>query len=113
MSILYTKPTDDKDYISVSLKEEGVTIWIDIESWFDPYLIYSEESIENLVPELKEFILRWRENAEKAKETFVPSCPEKMRDPNLSIMINSIRSPECRESVTSYMQRYHWIWREN
>lgn len=77
MSVLYTKPTDDKDYISVSLKEEGVTIWIDLESWFNPYLIYSEESIEQLVPELKEFILRWRENAEKAKETFVPSCPEK------------------------------------
>ncbi|MDE7268872.1 MAG: hypothetical protein K2N81_00180 [Acetatifactor sp.] len=75
MSVLYTEPKDEKDYISI--QEEGQTIWMDIETWFNPYIIYSEDSIEKLVPELREFILRWRENAEKAKETFVPSCPEK------------------------------------
>lgn len=44
MSVLYTEPKDEKDYISI--QEEGQTIWMDIETWFNPYIIYSEDSIE-------------------------------------------------------------------
>lgn len=77
MSVLYTKPANDKDYISVSLKEEGVRM------------------------------------QKKPKRHLYRVVRKKMQEPNLSIRINSIRSPECWESVTSYMQRYRWIWREN
>lgn len=75
MSVLYEEPADKSQYLS--LQAEGQMIWIDYESWFDPYQIYSEDSIEQLPPELREFILKWRKNAQKAKETFVPVCPEK------------------------------------
>lgn len=76
MAVFYTEPENASEYIVI--RGEGqASIWMDYESWFNPCKIYSEASIEALAPELKEFILRWRGNAQKAKETFVPVCPEK------------------------------------
>lgn len=83
MPVLYTKPEDESQYIPLRMwvkSEPGqpnpgqweIRAWVDHETWFNPYKIYSEESIEALVPELKEFILRWREKAQQEKETFVP-----------------------------------------
>lgn len=76
MAVLYTEPEDKSGYISLQTNEQ-TKIWLDYDSWLQPYEIYNEASIEALVPELQEFILRWREKAKKAKETFVPACPEK------------------------------------
>lgn len=76
MEVLYTEPEDSSQYIAI--KDNGQTVvWMDYDAWFNPIPIYSEASIEALVPELREFILRWRENAQKAKETYVHVCPEK------------------------------------
>lgn len=75
MEVLYTEPEDGSQYIV--LTENGQTVWMDYDAWFNPVPIYSDDSIEALVPELREFILRWRENAQKAKETFMHACPEK------------------------------------
>ncbi|MDE6687692.1 MAG: hypothetical protein K2J95_06005 [Lachnospiraceae bacterium] len=76
MAVLYKKPDDTDGYFQ--LMNDGQTeIWMDIDTWLNPIPIYSDESIEALTPELREFILRWREKAQKAKESFVPSCPEK------------------------------------
>lgn len=76
MPIFHTEPEDKSHYACLRAANGGF-VWLDLESWFDPYRIYSQESIDALPPELKEFVLRWRENALKAKETFEPYCPEK------------------------------------
>ncbi|MCM1326476.1 MAG: hypothetical protein NC094_03755 [Bacteroidales bacterium] len=76
MPVLYTEPQDKSQYAQLGTTDGGF-LWLDLESWFHPYIIYSQESIDALAPELKEFILRWREIARKAKETFEPYCPEK------------------------------------
>ncbi|MCM1092091.1 MAG: hypothetical protein NC092_13450 [Butyrivibrio sp.] len=76
MSVLYTEPQDKSQYVPLEAADRSI-LWIDWESWLEPYEIYSEESIEALGPELREFVLKWRENARLAKETFVPVCPEK------------------------------------
>ncbi len=76
MKVLYTEPEDSSEYIA--LRQGGETVvWMDYDAWFNPIPIYSEASIEALVPELREFILRWRKKALEEKETFVPYCPEK------------------------------------
>lgn len=83
MPVLYTDPENESQYIPLRTwvkSEDGkpepgqweTVAWVDHETWFNPYKIYSEESIEALEPELKEFILRWREKAQQEKETFVP-----------------------------------------
>lgn len=76
MAVLYQQPDDRKGYFR--LTSNGQTeIWMDYETWLNPCQIYSDESIEALTPELREFILRWREKAQKEKESFVSVCPEK------------------------------------
>ena len=80
MPVLYTDPENESQYLplrmlirSASEPPRWETVaWVDHDTWFHPYKIYSAESIEALEPELKEFILRWREKAQQEKETFVP-----------------------------------------
>lgn len=76
MAVFYQRPEDADGYFRV-VSNGQIEIWMDYETWLNPCKIYSDESIEALTPELREFILRWREKAQKAKEGFVPVCPEK------------------------------------
>lgn len=75
MPVLYTKPENESQFIPLQMlvwPNFETVAWVDNDTWFNRYKIYSEKSIETLEPELREFILRWREKAQQEKETFVP-----------------------------------------